>query len=121
MDIKKIIKVILKEKGKGNADAARAFGITPQSMISRMRGKSIRVDTVQEMLDELGYSLMVVPKGTRARAGWFSVSGNADAHAPADPPKKPMKPTNWVDDWEETEEKDGRRRDWTDKYYGGGE
>lgn len=118
MDIKEIIKVILKEKGMGNADAARAFGITPQSMISRMRGKSIRVDTVQEMLDELGYSLMVVPKGTRARAGWFAVSGDANARSePSDPPKKPVKPTNLV----EPEETGSHRRDWTDKYYGGGE
>lgn len=117
MDIKEIIKVILKEKGMGNADAARAFGITPQSMISRMRGKSIRVDTVQEMLDELGYSIMVVPKGTRARAGWFAVSGDSNAHSePADPPKTP-KPINWVepDDMEE------HVRRWRDKYYGDGE
>lgn len=116
MDIKEIIKVILKEKGMGNADAARAFGITPQSMISRMRGKSIRVDTVQEMLDELGYSLMVVPKGTRARAGWFSVSGNV--HAPADPPKNPIEETQRLTP-EEIDE--ARNRDWTDKYYSGGE
>lgn len=118
MDIKEIIKVILKEKGMGNADAARAFGITPQSMISRMRGKSIRVDTVHEMLDELGYSLMVVPKGTRARAGWFAVSGDSNVRSdPADTPKKPMRPTNWID----TDDAAAHRRDWTDKYYGGGE
>lgn len=118
MDIKEIIKVILKEKGMGNADAARAFGITPQSMISRMRGKSIRVDTVQDMLDELGYSLMVVPKGTRERSGWFSVSGNMSASSEsADPPKNPMKPINWI----EPDGAGSHRRDWTDKYYGGGE
>lgn len=122
MDIKLIIKKLLKEKGMGNADAARAFGITPQSMISRMRGKSIRVDTAQEMLNELGYTLMVVPKGTRERENWFTVSDDEVAEscpqspAQAKPPKTP-KPINWI----EPEDMEAHVQRLRDKHYWDGE
>lgn len=99
------------------------IGVSSQNMSNRMNLKGApKTDFVAKVLDALGYRLVVVPKGANLPQGSIVIdpsAEDADAADPitSDPPKKPMKPINWV----EPEETGPHRRDWTDKYYGGGE
>ncbi|WP_161959568.1 hypothetical protein [Adlercreutzia equolifaciens] len=92
-------------------------------MSNRMNLKGApKTDFVAKVLDALGYRLVVVPKGSNLPQGSIVIDpcaedACAEGDKPADAPKSPMKPANWT-------EPDGaatHRRDWTDKYYGGGE
>lgn len=97
------------------------IGVSSQNMSNRMNLKGApKTDFVAKVLDALGYRLVVVPKGANLPQGSIVIDPSAeeaDAAEPitSDPPKKPMKPINWV----EPEETGSHRRDWTDKYYGG--
>lgn len=99
------------------------IGVSSQNMSNRMNLKGApKTDFVAKVLDALGYRLVVVPKGANLPQGSIVIDpcaedACAEGDKPADAPKNPMKPANWT-------EPDGaatHRRDWTDKYYGGGE
>lgn len=64
MKTQEIIKSILQEEGKTNADFARQLGITPATLCERLKTKDkgeMSFDSFLTMLRSLGYSIEVVP------------------------------------------------------------
>lgn len=77
MSIENIINNIIKESSWTKARIARLLGKTPQSINDRLstkKKKALGVNTAMEMLDLLGYEMLVVPKGTRLPQGAYRVT-----------------------------------------------
>lgn len=102
---------------------AEEMELKPQGLNDKlMRNKNPKIDFITKLLGIVGFRLVVLPKGARLPQGSIVIDPCAEDACteggnPEDAPKSPMKPANWT-------EPDGaatHRRDWTDKYYGGGE
>lgn len=102
---------------------AEEMELKPQGLNDKlMRNKNPKIDFITKLLGIVGFRLVVLPKGARLPQGSIVIDpcaedACAEGGKPADAPKNPMKPASWT-------EPDGaatHRRDWTDKYYGGGE
>lgn len=81
MKINEIMDTIMAEKGMGKAQLGRAVGIddskNPSDVINkRLKQKNISVNVLSEMLTALGYTMVVVPVGTKLKDGEYEVSGN---------------------------------------------
>lgn len=100
---------------------AEEMELKPQGLNDKlMRNKNPKIDFITKLLGIVGFRLVVLPKGARLPQGSIVIDpcaedAGAEGDKPSDPPKKPIKPINWV----EPEEMETYRRDWTDKYYGG--
>lgn len=69
------LRELLEEDSRSNAEVARRLGMpTGQALYSRLRPESTpKVDFVAALLAELGYTLAVVPSGSRLPRGSFAV------------------------------------------------
>lgn len=76
-----IVKVIMEEQGKSKAQLGRAVGIpsekNPTDVINkRLKQENISVNVLSEMLAAMGYTMVVVPTGTRLKEGEYEVTIN---------------------------------------------
>ena len=67
-----IVDKIMKKQGKSKADLGRAVGIdtekNPTDVINkRLKQKNISVNVMLEMLGAMGYTMVVVPTGTKIK------------------------------------------------------
>lgn len=82
----KIIEVILKEKKWSKATLGRAVGITtetgtgrenkskPTDVINkRLKQDNISIDMVAEMVEKMGYKVLIVPDGVTVKKDWYEV------------------------------------------------
>lgn len=78
MKIEDILKNIMDENNVSKAQLGRAVGIAdeknPSDVINkRMKQKNISVNVLNEMLAAMGYTLAIVPKGTKVE---YEVNNN---------------------------------------------
>ena len=75
----KIVDKIMKEQGKSKAELGRAVGIptekNPTDVINkRLKQENISVNVMLEMLNAMGYTMVVVPSGTKLKNEWPEVT-----------------------------------------------
>lgn len=75
----KILEEIIKEQGKSKADLGRAVGIptekNPTDLINkRLKQENISINVMLEMLGVMGYTLVVVPSGSRLTKDGYEVT-----------------------------------------------
>lgn len=75
----KIVDKIMKEQGKSKAELGRAVGIptekNPTDVINkRLKQENISVNVMLEMLNAMGYTMVVVPSGTKLKEEWCEVT-----------------------------------------------
>lgn len=81
MRVEDILKTVMEENGMTKAQLGRAVGIAdeknPSDVINkRIKQKNISVNVLSEMLGAMGYTLAVIPKGTKLKDGEYEVSIN---------------------------------------------
>lgn len=78
MDAKQIIRNLMVKTGTSQEKLAKKSGMKSQSNITGIlnRCKSLRVDTLEQLIAAMGYKMMVVPDGVKCRDGWYEVSGD---------------------------------------------
>jgi hypothetical protein len=83
MKVEKIMEAIMEKTNTSKAQLGRAVGIEqdkrPSDVINkRMKQKNISVNVLSEMLSAMGYTLAVVPNGTKLdeKKGEYEVSIN---------------------------------------------
>lgn len=79
MKINKIIEEVMVETGFGKAQLGRAVGIEdkkrPSDVISKRLGQeNISVNIAKEMLDAMGYTMVIVPKGSKIGENEYEVT-----------------------------------------------
>lgn len=70
MTAKEIIKKLMGEQGKTNADMAQGLGISQAALWDRLnpdKSNNMTVKKLNEMLSQLGYEVAVVPRGGASR------------------------------------------------------
>lgn len=75
----KIVDKIMKEQGKSKAELGRAVGIptekNPTDVINkRLKQENISVNVMLEMLNAMGYTMVVVPSGSKLKEDWCEVT-----------------------------------------------
>lgn len=75
----KIVDKIMKEQGKSKAELGRAVGIqtekNPTDVINkRLKQENISVNVMLEMLNAMGYTMAVVPSGSKLKEDWHEVT-----------------------------------------------
>lgn len=66
MTAKEIIRTLMGEQNKSNADMAQALGISQAALWDRLnpeKSNNMTVKKLNEMLSQLGYEVAVVPRG----------------------------------------------------------
>ena len=77
MRAREIVKELIPQKGYNNADFARRLGIEPTTLWDRLNNKKIRdipTSLLREMLEPLGYKLLIVPSETPLPTDSFEIS-----------------------------------------------
>lgn len=59
---------ILGEQGRSQRSLALAVSITPQALVNRLSSSSMRVDSLCEMADELGYQVVLEDKADQQKS-----------------------------------------------------
>lgn len=70
MTSKEIVKELIKATGNSLAGVSKVIGVTSQglwNMLNAPRRKSMNVDSLCEILDVLGYKVVIVPKGMNVK------------------------------------------------------
>lgn len=75
----KIVDKIMRDQGKSKADLGRAVGIptekNPTDVINkRLKQENISVNVMLEMLGAMGYTMAVVPTGSKLKDGEYEVT-----------------------------------------------
>lgn len=75
----KIVDEIMRGQGKSKAELGRAVGIptekNPTDVINkRLKQENISVNVMLEMLGVMGYTMVVVPTGTKVKEGEYEVT-----------------------------------------------
>ena len=76
MNSRDLIRVIMEQQGVSNAALARQLGLTSAALWDRLntkKNKSLSVANVSEMLEPLGYRLVIIPAGSQPPEGSFPV------------------------------------------------
>lgn len=80
MKVQEILETIMKEQNKTKADLGRAVGIDEKKasdlINKRMKQKNISVNVLSEMLAAMGYTMTIVPTGTKLKEKEYEVSTN---------------------------------------------
>ena len=56
---------------------AEVIGLKPNALASRMKRGNFSTDILNQMLDAFGYKIVLVPKDTKLKDGWYEVE---DSH-----------------------------------------
>lgn len=56
------MKLILEEQGRSQRSLALELGLTPQALDQRLKSKTMKVETLCQTADQLGYTVALVPK-----------------------------------------------------------
>lgn len=56
------IRSILEEQGRSQRSLALELGLTPQALDQRLKSKTMKVETLCQTADQLGYTVALVPK-----------------------------------------------------------
>lgn len=77
MQITKVFEQLIKESKFKKAELARSLGLTPQALDNRLhKTTNPKTDSVIELLNELGYQLVVTKKGTKLPQDSFVISND---------------------------------------------
>lgn len=75
MTLKEIMTVATKSRGYTQSTFANELGIKQQSYSDRISKGSMRVDNLIEMLDKLGYEVIIKDKRNGSKAGTMLLNG----------------------------------------------
>lgn len=86
MKANKIIESIMEIKNMSKASLGRAVGIseegnksrTTDTINKRLKQKSISIDVVADMVEKMGYQVLIVPDGVTVKSDWYKVDGGED-------------------------------------------
>jgi plasmid maintenance system antidote protein VapI len=73
MKTKELLKELIKENGLTNAGVAKAIDMTPQALWNLLNmgdRKAITVERTVQILDAMGYKVVVVPKAQTVKNGY---------------------------------------------------
>lgn len=56
------IRLILEEQGRSQRSLALELGLTPQALDQRLKSKTMKVETLCQTAEQLGYTVALVPK-----------------------------------------------------------
>lgn len=56
------IRSILEDQGRSQRSLALELGLTPQALDQRLKSKTMKVETLCQTADQLGYEVALVPK-----------------------------------------------------------
>lgn len=56
------IRLILEEQGRSQRSLALELGLTPQALDQRLKSKTMKVETLCQTAEQLGYTVTLVPK-----------------------------------------------------------
>ena len=56
------IRLILEEQGRSQRSLALELGLTPQALDQCLKSKTMRVETLCQTAEQLGYTVALVPK-----------------------------------------------------------
>lgn len=56
------IRSILEDQGRSQRSLALELGLTPQALDQRLKSKTMKVETLCQTADQLGYAVALVPK-----------------------------------------------------------
>ena len=56
------IRSILEEQGRSQRSLALELGLTPQALDQRLKSKTMKVETLCQTAEQLGYTVALVPK-----------------------------------------------------------
>lgn len=56
------IRSILEDQGRSQRSLALELGLTPQALDQRLKSKTMKVETLCQTADRLGYTVALVPK-----------------------------------------------------------
>lgn len=78
MTLNEIWSELLEKSGKSKAQIGRAVGIPEEKKPSdrigkRMQQENISIDKMKEMLDELDYEIVLIPRGEKKKKEWYSL------------------------------------------------
>ncbi len=76
MDAKLAVKAIMAKTGTSQERLAMISGMKCQSNITGIlnRGTSLRVDKLEQMINAMGYKLVLMPESEEICDGWYEVS-----------------------------------------------
>ena len=79
MKARAIVEAIMDEKGVKKAQLGRAVGVPDEKNPSDVIGKRLKQDNISvnmlsEMLAAMGYTMVVVPAGTKVRDGEYELT-----------------------------------------------
>lgn len=57
------IRSILEEQGRTQRSLALDLGLTPQALDQRLKSKTMKVETLCQTVEQLGYTVSIIPKG----------------------------------------------------------
>lgn len=58
------IRLILEKQGRSQRSLALELGLTPQALDQRLKSKTMKVETLCQTAEQLGYTVALVPKKT---------------------------------------------------------
>ena len=67
------VRAILTHDGLTQTELANRLGMRPLSLIQRLRNDNVSVEKLLEMLDALGYDLIIAPTGDEIREGEYRI------------------------------------------------
>ena len=88
MTVEEILKTIMADKNMSKAQLGRAIGVVTAEEAKekpskatdiigkRMKQKNISVNVLSEMLAAMGYTMVIVPAGSKLKDGEYEVSAN---------------------------------------------
>lgn len=57
------IRLILEEQRRSQRSLALELGLTPQALDQRLKSRTMKVETLCQTAEQLGYTVVLVPKG----------------------------------------------------------
>lgn len=76
MNSKEIVKEIMKEQNRKNAEVADMLNITPAALWDRLntsKAKDLSVSSLNDMLRVLGYKIQIVPRDSKTPTNGYKV------------------------------------------------
>lgn len=65
------VKAVMAETNNSNASLGKLIGVANTAIWERLDKKDLKVSTMVQMLNAMGYDVVVMPNDVNMRAGWM--------------------------------------------------
>ncbi len=73
MKSNEIVRELMEKNGIKFNQFSEMLGLKPNAMASRLNRGNFSTDVLNEMMDKLGYKIVLVPKETKTKSDWYEV------------------------------------------------